>query len=113
MLFDFDNWGYGWRAYDVGVFLWSHALGAGWERAAKAKTRRRWNAFVEGYEQVRSLTEAERAATKLFVPIRHIWLMWVDTYLQGENWGGGFADHGYFDYHIGFVRQSIKHFRLL
>jgi len=82
-LFDFDCWAYGWRAYDVGVFLWSHA-GAGWDPVTKGKTTRRWNAFLEGYEQVRSLTEAERAAAKLFVPIRHIWLDVVADVPPGE-----------------------------
>ena len=111
VVYDFDCWGYGWRAYDICVFLWNKQF-AGWDRAARARTERRWKAFLEGYEAVRPLSKGERATTRWCVPIRHIWLLWLQT--QGsERWGGGFVNDGYFDRHIDYIRQAIKHYRLL
>jgi Ser/Thr protein kinase RdoA (MazF antagonist) len=34
-----------------------------------------WHAFIEGYRSTRSLGEADFEAARLFVPIRHVWLM--------------------------------------
>jgi len=111
VLFDFDCYGYGWRAYDVAVFLWQMALQFGWDRAGKARTTRRWNAFLKGYCETRSLTDAELRAVALFVPIRHIWLMGLHS--QGaETWGRGFINNDYFDRQIAFIRQAMKHYGL-
>jgi Ser/Thr protein kinase RdoA (MazF antagonist) len=43
-VFDFDCYGYGWRAYDISVFLWNRSFD--WSRTATAKRTRRWNAFL-------------------------------------------------------------------
>jgi Ser/Thr protein kinase RdoA (MazF antagonist) len=34
-----------------------------------------WHAFIDGYRSIRSITAADFDALRLFVPIRHIWLM--------------------------------------
>jgi len=110
-LFDFDCGGYGWRAYDVSVFRWSRALGAGADPKRKATMRRRWNAFLEGYNEVRALDADELEATKLFVALRHIWVMGLHT--QGAaGWGRAPFNDGYFDHFIGFVRNWVKNHRL-
>ena len=59
-LFDFDHCGFGWRAYDLAVFVGGQAL----------EIR---EAFVEGYQSVRRLSDAELAAIPTFVKIRPIW----------------------------------------
>ncbi len=68
VFFDFDDGGYGYRAYDVAVHLWAQ-LSFGRRRHAI------WRAFHAGYEAVLPLTAADEAALPVFAAIRHIWLM--------------------------------------
>ena len=70
-LFDFEDFAYGWRAYDIAFFLGRAAVG--WDRAAKAARTRRWNAFLEGYLGQRALSRSELQAAEVFVPIRQLW----------------------------------------
>ena len=67
--FDFDFCGYGWRAYDLAVFLWSR------NKICDAQTAwQHWKWFVDGYESVRRLTPQERNAIPYFVLCRDLWL---------------------------------------
>lgn len=70
-LFDLDCSGYGWRAYDVAVFLQSR--GIEFTRQAVTSRMRQWNAFMEGYHAVRCLSGRELEAVNLFVPLREVW----------------------------------------
>jgi len=74
-LFDFDCMGYGWRAYDLTVFLWN-AFG---ERRPKRWRESRWRAFLHGYQEVRPLPDALDAMLPLFLVARQIWLMGLDA----------------------------------
>ncbi len=78
-LWDFDLCGYGWRAYDLGVFRWmqfsdvrtgAHAL----EAFLKGNFFK-WKRFLSGYQSIRPLSGAELEAIPLFVQIRQIWHM--------------------------------------
>ncbi|MFT5086763.1 MAG: Ser/Thr protein kinase RdoA (MazF antagonist) [Candidatus Latescibacterota bacterium] len=106
-LFDFDCYGYGWRAYDIAVFRWIHGpWEAGASRAQKAKKTRTWNAFISGYERVRTLSKNERLAVDYFVVLRQIWLMGLHT--QGAYaWGSGWINDGYFDHHIAYIKRFL------
>lgn len=111
-LYDFDCYGYGWRAYDIAVFLWSQTSGDDWSAKAKSRRTRRWNAFLRGYSRVRTLSTHELEATRVFVPIRHIWLLGLHT--QGaETWGRGWINDGYFDFHIKFIKRWIEYYKIL
>ncbi|HJN51223.1 MAG: phosphotransferase [Pseudomonadales bacterium] len=112
VVFDFDCYGYGWRAYDVAVFLWELAGMIGSDRIGKARTTRRWNAFLKGYSRVRSLTDNELEATKLFVPIRRIWWMGLHASQTVEIRGDGFIQDGWLDRNIGLIRQSVEQYTL-
>ncbi len=68
VLFDFDDGGFGYLAYDLAVHLWAQ-LSFGRRRHAM------WHAFIAGYRSVRPIAPADLEAVHLFVPIRHIWLM--------------------------------------
>ncbi len=68
VLFDFDDGGFGYLAYDLAVHLWAQ-VSFGRRRHAM------WYAFDAGYRSVRPVAPADEAAIPLFVPIRHIWLM--------------------------------------
>ena len=78
-VFDFDCYGYGWRAYDIAVFLWQLSGSTGIKGSSKGEGPMRWRAFIEGYSKIRSLTKNELKATQLFVPIRRIWWMGMHT----------------------------------
>ena len=74
-LFDFDCMGYGWRAYDLTVFLWN-AFG---ERRPKRWRESRWHAFLRGYRELRPLPQELDAVLPLFLVARQIWLMGLDA----------------------------------
>ncbi|MDY6781448.1 MAG: phosphotransferase [Cyanobacteriota bacterium] len=78
-LFDFDQCGYGWRAFDLGKFL-QVALRGGVPKTAR-------EAFFSGYQSVQVLTEWEWNALQLFTQMAHIWV-WaisIDTAVV-HNW---------------------------
>lgn len=108
-LYDFDCYGYGWRAYDIAVFLWGRGFDE--SRLGKAKRTRRWNSFLKGYSKVRNLSECELAATMVFVPIRHIWLLGLHTQLSKTF--GIWTDDGYFDRNIGIIKRWIGSNKIL
>ena len=64
-LFDFDQCGYGWRAFDVAKFL-QVSLSAGLGRRVR-------DAFFEGYQAVQSLSERELNCLQALTQTAHIW----------------------------------------
>ena len=71
-LFDFDQCGYGYRAFEIGKYLSSiHSLknkdGIG-------------SAFVEGYQQVRELSKTELYAVPYYEIVAVIWVMAIHAY---------------------------------
>jgi Ser/Thr protein kinase RdoA (MazF antagonist) len=69
--FNFDACGMGWRAYDIAVFRWSARL--------RRKEQERWEAFLRGYTEERSLRTLDIQAVPFFVAIRHVWLLGIHT----------------------------------
>ncbi len=104
-LLDFDCAGYGWRAHDIGVFLWSR--GWGFDRAASRDRARQWNAFLAGYRAVRRLGRAEVEAASLFVPLHQIWVMGLWIGLR-EGFGRRWLGEADFDRHLAFVRGWMR-----
>ena len=78
-LFDFDDGGFGYLAYDLAVHLWAQLS---FNRSRLAM----WHAFIEGYRTVRPIAQADFDAVAWFVPIRHIWVMGEYAGRVGE-WG--------------------------
>jgi len=110
-VFDFDCFGYGWRAYDLAVFGWQ-AGDFGWSKTAKANRTRRWNLFLRGYEEHRTLTAGEHEAVKVFPPIRQIWNMGLGVG-RAERSGRGGPTDGELDWSMQFIRDWIDYYRLL
>ena len=79
-LFDFDECGYGWLAYDLAAFHWMA------ERAGQLDTW--WPLLLDGYEAVRPFTPNEHAAMPIFVLLRHLWQLGYDAW---DNRFGGMA----------------------
>jgi Ser/Thr protein kinase RdoA (MazF antagonist) len=79
VLFDFDDGGYGYLAYDLAVHLWAQC-------SFGRRRTEMWHAFIRGYRSVREIAASDFDATHLFVPIRHIWL--IGEYAgRTDEWG--------------------------
>ncbi|MBE9038802.1 phosphotransferase [aff. Roholtiella sp. LEGE 12411] len=75
-LFDFDQCGYGWRAFDIAKFLHA-ALRMKIDVTVK-------NSFVEGYQAIRKLSESELTSIPVFIKAAHIWVMGISTNVVGD-----------------------------
>jgi Ser/Thr protein kinase RdoA (MazF antagonist) len=95
--FDFDCGGFGYRAYDLAVFLWCCRL----EEAVAV----RWIPFLEGYQETRAIHERDLQAVPLFVCARYLWHMGVHAQ-NSHDWGFDFLSDKYFDDHIHLLRQA-------
>lgn len=110
-LFDFDCFGYGWRAYDIAVNLWSATGFDQWEKKDNSQRTRNWNNFLEGYLKVKSLNDNELKAAYIFAPIRHIWLMGLHTH-GSKDWGMNWLNDSYFDRQLKFIKKWIEYFKI-
>lgn len=106
-LFDFDCCGYGWRAYDLGVFLWNSYL----ERRSKRWRAQRWRAFLRGYRGVRPLGAEDLAAVPLFLVARQVWLMGLDCRGQSD-WLPQWLTAEWFRSMVGYVRGWVGEYSL-
>lgn len=71
-LFDFDQCGYGYRAFEIGKFISSvHSIKSKLSIAS---------AFIDGYQKVRRLTKEELYAIPYFEIISIIWVMAIHAY---------------------------------
>ncbi|CAN5704649.1 hypothetical protein BH11PSE3_BH11PSE3_24530 [soil metagenome] len=80
-LFDFDEGGIGWLAYDLATFLWSC------QRHAPAVRRPLWAHFLSGYRSVATLAVADMEALEALVIVRELWAFGASA--EGAvHWGG-------------------------
>jgi Ser/Thr protein kinase RdoA (MazF antagonist) len=79
VLFDFDDGGPGYLAYDLSVFLWAKV-------SFGRKLTAMWDAFVDGYRAVRPITSGDFEAAHRFVIVRHFWLM-GEYASRVQEWG--------------------------
>lgn len=78
--FDFDCGGPGYRAYDLGVFLWSLTINGHGQDV--------WQPFLQGYRSRRSLSHHDEQIVPVFAALRVIWLMglWCqNTHVFGRH----------------------------
>jgi Ser/Thr protein kinase RdoA (MazF antagonist) len=94
--FDFDLCSYGWRAYDLAVFFRNARL--------RGDPPEIGEAFLAGYQSVRTLSPAERRAIPGFVMARQIWRMGAriaEIDLCGDEW----LVEGYWERMLGALRN--------
>ncbi len=96
-LFDFDQCGYGWRAFDIGKFL--HVA-----LRMKIEVEVR-NNFIEGYQIIRKLEDAELASIPVFVKAAHIWVMGINTNAVGDVLPYGWFTDDWLDGRLGMLRS--------
>ena len=106
-VYDFDCYGYGWRAYDLAVFLAKNAQLDGTSSSGRAKSTRRWDSFLGGYSSVRAPSKRELEAIQTFVPVRLIWRLGMQA--QIEDWGRDWAIGNTVDEDIKFMRYWLDH----
>jgi len=85
-VFDFDQCGLGWRAFEIGKFYSS--------LPADTKSGTLRAAFLRGYESVRVLEPDERRAISQFVTVSYIWVMALHVY-NDDLVGPLLADPGF------------------
>jgi Ser/Thr protein kinase RdoA (MazF antagonist) len=103
-LFDFDSFGYGWRAVDIGVYHVSYD----WFNLSAETQREKdrfWAAFLDGYSLERSLSPNELLAAQLCLPLRHFELMGLTIRYWSPQIGTGWIDDDYFDQHIRWFKK--------
>jgi Ser/Thr protein kinase RdoA (MazF antagonist) len=110
VLYDFDSFGYGWRALDIGVYRVSYD----WmdlSPECKAAKARFWEAFVEGYVEERALSRDELAAVELALPIRHLELMGMTIRYWALHQGTHWINDAYFDQHVAWCKEWAGTYR--
>ncbi len=95
-LFDFDQCGYGWRAFELAKFLHVSA------RTGMEKTVR--NAFLEGYQSIQSVTSQEEDSIQPFAQAAHIW-QWSISLKSAKVHDNCRLNDGYFSHRIRQLRM--------
>ena len=81
-ILDFDQCAFGWWAYDVATFKYNII-----ETVPDHLTDEIWRCFLEGYNQVRPLTQQELDCLPVFA---NAWTLWDigETLVLATEWGG-------------------------
>jgi Ser/Thr protein kinase RdoA (MazF antagonist) len=95
-LFDFDQCGYGWRAFDLGKFF-QVSLQTGLSRTVR-------DAFVEGYEAIEPLTDAEYHSLQALTQTAYIW-SWSIHLSNTQLHDYSRLDYSYFTYRLGILKR--------
>ena len=107
-LFDFDCFGYSWRAYDLAVFRWQASGPVGLNGEGNAQAENQWTEFLDGYCRVCSITPSEIEAIRLLVGVRRIW--WIGglhARLGNLDTLSGNDRKAWFDYNIRLARAVM------
>ncbi|CAD5918746.1 putative protein sll1119 [Planktothrix tepida] len=94
-LFDFDQCGYGWRAFDIAKFL-QVSLQSGLSKKVR-------EAFLVGYEGINPLTELEKSNIQALTQTAHIWA-WAISIINAEQFNYSRLDPSYFTRYL----QQLK-----
>jgi len=90
-IFDFDQCGYGFRAFEIGKFISSiHAV-----KLKQAISR----AFIDGYQEIRPLTTDEIASIPYYEMISVIWVMAIHA-CNADRIGYKWLEKPFWDRHI-------------
>jgi Ser/Thr protein kinase RdoA (MazF antagonist) len=95
VLFDFDFSGYGWRTYDISVYI--NAFSLGWDNSGMEKRKRRREAFLKGYRAVMQLSDNEFDNMYLFVPFRRIFNIGTLYISMSNTWGDNWVNTNLYD----------------
>ena len=110
-LIDFDCAGYSWRAYELSILLWS--LSRTTDSGNQIYDQRIWDAYLSGYQDIRTLGAQIVEAIPWFVLVRHLWWMAIDLRkIQQELMGRSWLDAAWFERNLNRLRQWMLIFSL-
>lgn len=95
-LFDFDQCGYGWRAFDLGKFL-QVSLQTGLSRTVR-------DAFLQGYEDIEPLTDLEYHSLQALTQAAYIW-SWSIHLSNTQLHDYSRLDHSYLTHRLGILKR--------
>lgn len=95
--YDFDCGGYGFRAFDLAVFLWCCRL--------QDAVAPRWESFINAYKSHRPINAVDEKAITLFVCARYLWHIGVHAQ-NSQDWGIDFLNKDYFKDHLERLRNA-------
>ena len=108
-ILDFDQCAFGWRAYDVATFKYNII-----ETVPDHLTDEIWRCFLEGYNRVRPLNQAELDCLPVFA---NAWTLWDigETLVLATQWGGhrpdliegNLSQDEYLDEAVGLLRGML------
>lgn len=99
--YDFDICGYGWRSYDISEFRLAREIHS---RHNKDEVERLWEAFINGYRDIRSISENDIKAVPIFVALRQLWLFSL-CFSESELIGAADFDNGFIDSKMDYFRN--------
>jgi len=100
-LIDFDWLSYGWRSWDLAVFLW-------WIRGVKHETSVK-QSFLEGYQSIYPKAEIIIQHIPIFVPIRHLLLTsGIIKYAKQGMDVGRWIDEAFIDKRLTFMQNYMQ-----
>lgn len=99
-LFDFDQCGYGWRAFELGKFL-QVAIRTGIAHNVR-------EAFLSGYQAVQPITKRELDSLQIFTQIAHIW-MWAINLNTSRIHSYNRLDDSYFTHRLAQLKMLRSH----
>lgn len=102
-IFDFDCMGYGYRAYDICIYAWNESF-----HNQEYLNTDEWKSFLEGYESIRKLTEAEKECIPAFMALRQVWLMGLHADVMNRNAGCCWFQNDYFIRQMDAFRRYAK-----
>jgi Ser/Thr protein kinase RdoA (MazF antagonist) len=91
----FDLCGEGWRAFDLAAVAWV---------AAAQRSPAIWDAFLEGYTEVRRLEQSELEVIPVFHAIRQLWRLGLRA-RHAAVWGHAGLDRRYLASKLRFFRE--------
>lgn len=99
--YDFDICGYGWRAFDIAEFRLAREIHS---RHDKDEVEKLWEAFLEGYRNIRVISENDVKAVPIFVVLRQLWLFAL-CFNESELLGKADFDDGFIDSKMDYFRS--------
>lgn len=96
-LFDFDQCGYGWRAFDIAKFM---HVAITWKIDGTAR-----NFFLEGYQAIRQLDMVELASVPIFIKAAHIWVMGISASVVGDVLPYGWFTDEWLDLRLAILKN--------
>ena len=95
-LFDFDQCGYGYRAFEIGKFASS--------LYAHGQKRTLLNAFLQGYEKRRPLSRIEYGAISYFEMVAIVWVMSIQA-KNADRIGYKYLEKAFWDRKLRILRE--------